>query len=162
MDKQEIYDHLRARGIWFEAVEHQAGFCMEERSDLSLPYPEAEAKNLFLRDDKKQHYYLLTIRGDKRADLKGFRKRYGTRALSFASEQELSDILKLKKGGVTPFGLLNDQERRVRFFPDQEFLLSDGIIGVHPNDNTATVFLKCRDLLKLIREHGNEITLAVF
>ncbi|WP_330574650.1 hypothetical protein [Clostridioides difficile] len=30
-------------------------------------------------------------------------------------------------------------------------------IGIHPNDNTATVFLKFEDMKKLIEENGNEI-----
>ena len=31
------------------------------------------------------------------------------------------------------------------------------MIGVHPNDNTATVWLKAEDLVRLIGEHGNRI-----
>lgn len=30
-------------------------------------------------------------------------------------------------------------------------------IGVHPNDNTATVMLSFDDLLKVISDHGNQI-----
>ena len=57
---------------------------------------------------------------------------------------------------MTPLGLLNDGERRVRWFVDGAFWEEPGLIGVHPNDNTATVLLRADDLLALIREHGNE------
>ena len=30
-------------------------------------------------------------------------------------------------------------------------------IGVHPNDNTATLWLQVEDLLRLIRAHGNPV-----
>lgn len=73
-------------GIWHEITEHKAVYNMAELTDVALPYPEADAKNLFVRDDKKRNYYLITVRGDKRVDLKEFRHKYGTRALSFASE----------------------------------------------------------------------------
>ena len=34
------------------------------------------------------------------------------------------------------------------------------IIGVHPNDNTATVWLNVMDLIEIIKEHGNEINIV--
>ena len=39
---------------------------------------------------------------------------------------------------------------------------SDGLIGVHPNDNTATVWLRGSDLVKVIEEHGNTVIMADF
>lgn len=81
MNKAEIYDLLRTRGIWHEITEHKAVYNMAELTDVALPYPEADAKNLFVRDDKKRNYYLITVRGDKRVDLKEFRHKYGTRAV---------------------------------------------------------------------------------
>ena len=35
-----------------------------------MPYPEAESKNLFLRDDKKRNWYLVTVKGNKKIDLR--------------------------------------------------------------------------------------------
>ena len=32
---------------------------------------------------------------------------------------------------------------------------SEALIGVHPNENTATVWLKTEDLIQIIKEHGN-------
>ena len=67
MTKQETYDYLRARGVAFEITEHPAVFNMEECAAVDMPYPEDDAKNIFVRDAKKQNYYLITIRHDKRA-----------------------------------------------------------------------------------------------
>ena len=50
------------------------------------------SKNLFVRDDKKRNYYLITVKGNKRIDLKEFRKKNETRPLSFASENDLLDL----------------------------------------------------------------------
>lgn len=160
MNKAEIYDLLRTRGIWHEITEHKAVYNMAELTDVALPYPEADAKNLFVRDDKKRNYYLITVRGDKRVDLKEFRHRYGTRALSFASENDLMQVLGLIPGAVTPLGLLNDAECKVQLYLDEAFFAAPGLIGVHPNDNTATVWLRADDLAALIREHGNPVHIA--
>ncbi len=157
MNKQEIYDYLNQKGIWHEITEHKAVYNMEQLSEIDIPYPEADAKNLFVRDDKKRNYYLITVKGDKRIDLKEFRRQIETRPLSFASENDLMSIMGLIPGSVTPLGILNDSERKVLVFLDSDFLASPDIIGVHPNDNTATVWLKPRDLFGIIKEHGNEV-----
>ena len=57
----------------------------------------------------------------------------------------------------TPLGILNDEERKVQVFLDREFLEGRKLIGVHPNENTATVWLKTEDLLDIIKEHGNPV-----
>ena len=132
-------------------------FNMAEVAQIALPYPEVNAKNLFVRDHKKRDYYMITVLGHKRVDLKAFRQANGLRALTFASPEELLDMLGLIPGAVTPFGLLNDEARRVRHYIDRELVKPGGLIGAHPNDNTATVWLKTDDLMRLIREHGNEV-----
>ena len=155
LSKEQTCESLRAMGIEFERVDHPAVYNMAETERLALPHPEAEAKNLFLRDDRREQYFLLTVRGDKRVDLKEFRRAHQTRPLKFASAEELSSILGLIPGAVTPLGVLNDEARRVKVFLDRAF--AGGLVGVHPNDNTATLWLRAEDLIRVVREHGNEI-----
>lgn len=157
MNKQQIYDYLQENSIWHEITEHKAVYNMAELAEVPCPYPEADAKNLFVRDDKKQNYYLITVKGEKRVNLKAFRKAQGTRNLSFASAEDLMERLGLIPGAVTPLGVLNDETRSVKVFLDQDFLQEPGLVGVHPNENTATVWLKTDDLIRIIREHGNEV-----
>lgn len=159
MNKEEIYKLIKEKGYWHEITEHKAVYTMDEVNDIYVPYPEYDAKNLFVRDDKKRNYYLITVKGNKKVDLKEFRKNNNTRPLSFASENDLMTILNLIPGSVTPLGLLNDQELKVSFYLDKEFLTGKEIIGVHPNDNTATIWLKVEDLINLIKDHGNEVTI---
>ena len=159
MNKQEIYDFIKNKNIWYEITEHQVVFNMEELSKIKLPYPEYDAKNLFVRDDKKRNYYLITIKGNKKIDLKKIQQQNNTRRLSFASKEDLLNIMNLYPGSVTPLGLLNDQELKVIFYLDEELLRNKQIIGVHPNDNTATIWLKVPDLIKIIKEHGNQVNI---
>ena len=155
MTKQETYDYLTERGIQYEITEHGAVFNMEELDAVELPYPDCDAKNLFVRDDKKRNYYLITVKGDKRVDLKLFQQTFGTRKLSFASADDLMALMGLIPGSVTPLGLLSDSECKVELYFDSAFL--GGLAGVHPNDNTATVWLKAKDLIGLIQDHGNTV-----
>ena len=157
MNKQEIYEYLTDRGISYEITEHQAVYNMEELSQIDMPYPEADAKNIFVRDDKKNNYYLITVKGHKRVDLKQFRKTHHTRPLSFASEDDLMRIMQLSPGSVTPLGILNDTERKVNVSIDQDFQNPPYLIGIHPNDNTATIWINTDDLVNIISEHKNPV-----
>ena len=159
MNKQEVYQFLKDNNIQYEVTEHPAVYNVEEMDNLHLPYPYS-AKNLFVRDDKKANYYLITVKEEKRVNLKEFRKQNGTRNLSFASENNLIDILRLTPGSVTPFGLLNDKEQKVKFYIGEDLLSGDGMIGIHPNENTATVWLKTEDLIKILKENGNKINIV--
>lgn len=160
MNKQDIYDYLKLKNIWHEITEHQAVFNMSELSKINIPYPEVDGKNLFVRDDKKRNYYLITVKGDKKVNLKTFKEKNNTRPLSFASEKDLMNIMNLIPGSVTPFGLLNDKEIKVQFYIDRDFMTDSHLIGVHPNDNTATIWLKVEDLIILIKEHGNQVNIV--
>ena len=160
MKKQDIYNFLREKNIWHEITEHEALYSMSEISKVKLPYPEQDAKNLFVRDDKKRNYYLITVRGKKREDLKKFQEKNNTKRLSFASENDLMEIMKLMPGSVSPFGILNDDKNMVKFYIDKEFMEEPGIIGIHPNENTATVWIKTVDLIDIIKEHGNLINIV--
>ena len=160
MNKEKIYEFLKSRDIWYEITEHDAVYNMEELAEVSLPYPEYDAKNIFVCDDKKNNYYLISVKNNKRVDLKKFRKDNNTRPLSFVREDALLDIMNLKPGSVGPFGILNDDKNIVQFYLDKEFLSGKEIIGIHPNDNRATVWLKVNDLLDIIKEHGNNINIV--
>lgn len=160
MNKQEIYDFIKSRNIWYEVTKHKAVFSMKELSEVEVLYPEYDAKNLFVRDDKKRNYYLITVRGNKRVDLKKFRNDNGIRPLSFASADDLKNIMDLVPGAVTPFGLLNDKDFKVTFYLDKDFFKDEQIIGIHPNDNTATIWLKVTDLIDIIKEYGHEINVV--
>ncbi len=158
MNKTETYQYLKDKGVSYEVTEHGAVYNMEELAGVDLPYPDCDAKNLFVRDDKKRNYYLITVKGEKRVNLKEFRKAHGLRNLSFASPDDLEKIMGLIPGAVTPLGLLNDEEKKVIFYLNQEF--EESLIGVHPNDNTATVWMQSKDLLALLKEHGTEVNVV--
>lgn len=153
--KADIYEYLNVNNIWYEKINHEAVYNMDELSKIDIPYFDVIAKNLFIRDDKKRNYYLITLKGNKKINLKEFRKSQNTRALSFASEEELQEIMSLTAGSVSPFGLLNDDNLLVHFYIDKDY--DDSVIGIHPNDNTETIILKVKDLIEIIATHGNDV-----
>lgn len=160
MNKTELLNFLSNSQIQYILVEHEAAKTIEEIDSFHLPNAEYIVKNLFLRDDKKRNYYLLVAQKDKTINLKELRTNLGTRPLSFASEDDLLRFLVLPKGSVTPLGILNDETHSVQVIMDSD-VFSYPLVGVHPNENTATVWLSPNDLKRMIEEHGNSFLTAV-
>ena len=147
---------LAEQNIPYQLWEHPAVYTIEEMDALDLPAPEAVVKNLFLRDAKGRRYFLVVLSKEKQADLRALGERLGVK-LSFASPERLAACMGLEKGSVTPFGVLNDQERKVEVLLDQD-LRTRPLVAVHPNENTATVALDPEDLLQVLEDHGNSVT----
>ena len=161
MNKIETLRYLDQHQINYEKIDHPAVFNMADLANLHLPHPEADAKNLFIRDDQKKHYYLLTVKGNKKVNLQQFRQKFGTRRLTFASPEDLKKFLQVTPGSVTPLALLNNAVVEIPLYLDAYFL-QQPLIGMHPNDNTATIWLNSGDLINLIKAHGNPVHLVDF
>ena len=153
MGKTEVLQYLDDQEVFYQKVEHEPVFTMEGMEQLNLPFASEVVKNLFLRDDKKRAYYLVVMPEDKPANLKALRAMLESRPLRFASSDDLEAILGLRAGAVSPLGVLNDDERRVQVVLDEE-LCSYAGLGIHPNDNTATLHVPLPDVLALLDAHG--------
>ena len=154
--REKVFDTLKSMNMQYDVVEHPPVYTMEEMENLNIDSKNEVVKNLFVRDEKKKNYFLIVLRKDKQVNLKKIRTELNCKPLSFASEEDLEKYLGLSKGAVSPFGILNDTECRVEVVFDKDILLYEHI-GVHPNDNTATVWISPRDSELIIKNHGNSI-----
>lgn len=155
-NQQKVIEKLDELKIAYELMHHKAVYTIEEMDEAVPVNNESIVKNLFLRDEKGRTHFLVVLSKYKKADLKSIRSQLGCSALSFASEERLFQHLGLTKGAVTPLGILNDEVRAVIVVFDKD-LVDKEKVGIHPNDNTATVFLSYADLKRVIEQHGNEI-----
>lgn len=159
MDKKKlVYDKLIDMNIPFQAVEHAAVYTIEEMQMLDFPPKSRIAKNLFLRDAKGKRHFLVVADAEHEVNLKQLETVLNCTKLSFASEERLQTHLGLAKGAVSPFGLLNDTANHVEFYLDKKLREGD-TMGIHPNDNTATVFITFDNLLKFIGAIGHPVQL---
>ena len=130
----------------------QPVYTMADLPQVPIPYPSGEAKNLFVRNDKKNQYYLITVQGAKRVDLKDLRRRYGTRPLSPGPGTDLQAMLGLPAGSVTPFGLLNDCGRHGSVVPrPRPCWRATASSAYTRTPTTRTVWMNTRDLIAINR-----------
>jgi len=91
----------------------------------------------------------------KRADLRAVADQIGDGKLSFASPERLKTHLGLTPGSVSPFGLINDTERRVKVVLDQDLMAHD-VINAHPLTNEATTSIASADLVRFVEATGHD------
>lgn len=142
--------------IKYELLEHEAVFTVEEAKKIENMVEGIGCKNLFLKD-KKGNYFLLVIEENKKANLKDLALKLNVAKLSFATAEELNELLGLEPGSVTPLSIINDKENKVVIVIDE--YLKDKKILAHPNINTMTVSLECADVIKLINHTNHKYVL---
>ena len=153
--EQELYARLDALGIAWTTVEHPPLHTVAESKALRGELEGGHVKNLFLRD-KNKRLWLVVAEEDRPVDLKALRKRLGARgSLSFGSPDLLMEVLGVTPGAVTPFGLINDTERRATAILDVD-LMEHRLVNVHPLRNDATTTIAGADLLAFIRDCGHD------
>ena len=130
-------------------------FSVEEGDKSNLPNREKVIRNLFLCDAKKKNFYLVSLFVHKNINLKELSEKIPSKRLSFAKQEAMEQMLAVKPGSVTPLAILNNKDKNILMIFDSE--LQNQTIGMHPMENTATVFLKFEDLYTLLLPHGNEI-----
>jgi Ala-tRNA(Pro) deacylase len=156
-EREKVFRKLEELGIRYEKIEHEAAFTVEDMERIGFDEKVTVCKNLFVRDQKKKAtHWLVVLHKDKRADLDKLAEQLGTKHLSFASGERLKKYLGLSQGEVTPLGVVNDAERAVIVVFDRD-LAGMEHLGVHPNDNTATLIMSFEDIRKVVEKNGNPI-----
>ena len=152
---EEILELLDNKRIEYKIIKHKRVYTIKEIKDINLEKIGLIPKNIFLRNANGKVLYLVTCHHDKKVDIKKLAKDLGSTRLSFGSPERLKKYLNVEKGSVSPLGFIYDKNSEVIFVFDKELI--NKTIGVHPNRNDYTIFIKFNDLVKLIEEHDNKI-----
>lgn len=153
---KDIYKILEELGIKYVKYDHPAVFTCEEADQYYAKMEGGHSKNLFLRNKKGDRYYLVIVRTDKKADFKSLCEKLLESKLAFASPERMLNVLGLTPGSVTPFGLINDQNKVVTVVIDEDLWKYD-TLNYHPNVNTATLGVNRDDFKKFLDFCGNEV-----
>lgn len=153
----DIYQTLSELNITYEKHDHPAVFTVEDSKQYDRGFEAGKTKNLFLRNKKGDKHFLVIVESSKRIDLKELSVSLKESKLSFASPERLIQYLGLTPGSVSPFGLINDQNKVVNVILDQG-LLRYQKLAFHPNINTATLVISTEDFKRFLTHTGNHIS----
>lgn len=146
MVDQTLINYLKLHQFDFQIHEHEPVFTVEEGLHLHELIPGPHCKSLFLKDHK-DNFLLLSLREEKRVDLKALSIALNVGRLSFGKPEALLRILKLTPGSVTPYGLMFDEAHEVAFFLDED-LVEHEITNFHPMRNDMTLSMSTTSFLK--------------
>lgn len=153
--KDDLIRILNDNGFEYFLEEHVPLFTVEDSKSLRGQIEGAHSKNLFLKD-AKANFFLISIEESASIDLKKTMQQIQSKKLSFAKPEYLQDILGIEPGSVSPFALLNDTKKQVKFYLDRSFLDSE-TVNFHPLINTATVNISPQNLIELIEKYHNPV-----
>ena len=153
--KADLIRILNDNGFEYFVEEHAPLFTVEDSKSLRGQIEGAHSKNLFLKD-AKANFFLISIEESASIDLKKTMQQIQSKKLSFAKPEYLQDILGIEPGSVSPFALLNDTKKQVKFYLDRSFLDSE-TVNFHPLINTATVNISPQNLIELIEKYHNPV-----
>lgn len=151
---ETLLQKLSAMGIEAVTHAHDPVFTVEQARSIKGGLPGAHTKNLFLRDKKGTEWLVVALH-DRDVDLLALAGTLGTRGrLSFGSAERLMRSLGVAPGAVSPFGVVNDHEGRVRVALDHG-LRDHELWNSHPLDNALTTTIRADDMLRLLEETGH-------
>lgn len=156
--KEKVLSLLDELEIDYKLIGHEAVHTIEDMDKLGIFTDGKVCKNLFLRNANGKVHYVVSMLKEKHPDIQNkLKPQLASSRLSFGSDERLMKYLGLKSGEVSPFGIINDEQHVVKVVLDSDLKNTDELIGFHPNDCTATVWIKFDDLTRFINHFGNEI-----
>ena len=145
----KLYELLNQLCIESQYIEHPEAPTIEIAKQYWEGHDARHCKNLFFRNHKGNKHYLVVFECHQQMAIHQIEKMLKQGKLSFASEQRMEKYLGLRPGSVSPFGLINDTEKHVKLFLDIN-LKDAPLLSFHPNDNTASLLISGKDMLKFI------------
>lgn len=146
---KKVEEKLNELNIPFEIVEHEPALTTEQADSFIEGIEGVRTKTMFLTNKKKTEFYLLIMDDKKRLDMDKFKEIVASKQIKMASENSLFEKMMLPPGIVSPFGLLNNEDKDIKVYIDKE-IEGEERMCFHPNTNEKTIFLKTVDLLKFI------------
>lgn len=151
----EIFELLDSKNIIYNVVEHPPALEMELADKYIEGHKGVRTKTLFLCDKKSKNFFLLLLDENKKIDIKALGSKFQLKGLKFCSEEKIKHKLDLIPGMVSPFGLLNNKEKDVKFIIDQD--IYNETITVYPNDCERTVFMLGKNLVEVLKDIGSQV-----
>ena len=146
--EDRTYAALTALGIPFDRVDHDPAEDMADCAVISQALGADICKNLLLTPRNRSAFYLLAMPGDKPFVTKDLSKQIGSSRLSFATAEDLEQLLGVQPGSASVL-VLDRAVAESRWF------------GCHPCRNTSSLRLRTEDVLEKFLPHTGHVPLVV-
>jgi Ala-tRNA(Pro) deacylase len=141
--KEKIKSLLDENKIEYQLLEHEPVYTSEQASRIRGTDISMGAKALVFYADRIP--VLIVVPGDKKADLKKFKKTFSVKDLMIMSPDEVFNLTGLKVGSIPPFGnVLNLPAYFDKSFENKER------VAFNAGDHKISIIMKASDLILLV------------
>ncbi len=147
--ERRCYEFLDRLGVSCRRADHEPAATMELCREIETVLGCPICKNLLLTNRQQTDFYLLLMEGDKVFKTKYLSKALGCARLSFATDEQMEQLVDITPGSLSVLGLLNDPDKKVRLVIDKP-VLEQPEIGFHPCLNTSTLAVSMADFREKI------------
>lgn len=154
---ENVIKKLKELNIEYELVEHEPALTTEQADEFIEGIEGVRTKTMFLTNKKKKNFYMVIMDDSKMMDMDKFKDMVDEKKVKMASEESLYEKMMLPPGVVSPFGLLNNEDKDIRVYIDKEIVGEDRM-SFHPNTNEKTIFVKTEDLFKFLENINYEVS----
>ena len=134
-----VYDTLSQLSVPFVRVDTDEAITMEDCIAIAEKLDTPIVKTLFLCNRQQTNFYLFVTTSEKPFSTKDFSHAMGISRVSFASPEQLLDMLGTKVGSASVLSLLHDPENRVQLVFDRQALAAE---WYGCSDTTTTGYMK--------------------
>lgn len=150
--KQKIFTILDELNINYTNYEHQAVHSCNDCKWIDIPGK--RCKSLLIRNKKWTNFYMVVLWDNKKLETNKVREIFHDSKMSFFEEELMIEKISLRPGSVSPFALINNEEKDIKVVFDEE--LKWVLIWFHPLQNDNTVVLKMEDVEKFLKHIWSE------
>lgn len=143
--EMDSYLFLENNGVDYIRAEHDEAATIELCENIEKVIDGKICKNLLLCNRQQTDFYMLLIPGDMPFKTKYLSKQIGSARLSFASGEQMTELLNVTPGSLTVLSLMYDKESKVQLLVEKN-VFNEPSFACHPCVNTATVKFSTADL----------------
>lgn len=139
-----VFERLDEMGISYASMEHAPALTIADCLENDKTLGGVTAKNYFLTTKNQKNFFLCLVRPEARFRTSDISKQVNSSRLSFGTQEQMQELLKVHPGSVSPMGLMFDGDMKVRLLVDKG-LTEVEKIAFHPCDNTMTLVMDSKD-----------------
>lgn len=142
----KVYQELERLNIPFERVDNDVVEAMDECVEVSEKLGAEIRKTIICCNRQKTEFYLVVLPAKKRFDSKLFAAMMRTARVSFASAEDMQELIGLTPGEASVMGVLNDPAAKVQVVIDKAVTDAEWF-ACNPGANTTHIKFKTKQLL---------------
>lgn len=158
--QKKVYETLEKLEISFERVVTEEVISMEDCLEINKKLNMKMIKTLFLCNSQKNKFYLFVTTAEEAFKSKDFSKALNISRVSFAPQELMENILGVKVGAATIFGVLNDNENLVQIVLDQD-VLSEEWYGCSDGVTTGYMKVKTEQVVNKFLPYAKHIPIVI-